>query len=77
MNMSIIKIVNINSRETVIRTLDVDGSVLESKTMQHEDAMNIAAWHVKQFGPKSVVGDYPLSNVLKHYDNGTYVQSLR
>lgn len=74
--MSTIKIVNLNSRETRISTLDVNGSVLESKVMQHEDAMTIAHWHAHHFGPKSVVGDYPLSNVFKHYDNGTYVQEL-
>ncbi len=74
--MSTIKIVNLNSRETRISTLDVNGSVLESRVMQHEDAMTIAHWHVLHFGPKSVVGDYPLSNVFKYYDNGTYVQEL-
>lgn len=57
--MSKIAIKNINSRETVVSTLDVNDSVLQSKVMPHEDAMSIARWHVLHFGPKSVVKDAP------------------
>ena len=55
--MSKIMIVNLNARETRVSTLDVDGSILQTKVMPHEDAMDIARWHVLQFGPKSVIKD--------------------